>query len=92
GDDADQRLFSSDQFKTGRSAPDGSTFELIEFDGQPAVGTPSNPKIRTESTAVAVGLHSLRIVKIVADIDSGYDILWIVFKETASSEERRVVQ
>jgi hypothetical protein len=31
-------------------------------------------------------------VKIVTDPDSGYDILWIVFKEAASSAERRVVQ
>ena len=82
--DAGGSLFASAKYKTGRISADGSDFEIIEFSGAPAVGKPTEPSIRKPSGSVA--LNSLEIVK----IESGK--LWIVFKETASSTERRIVQ
>jgi len=82
--DAGGNLFSSAKFKTGRMSASGSDFELIEFSGALVAGKPSEPSIRKPSGSVA--LHSLEIVK----VESGK--LWIVFKETATSTERRIVQ
>ena len=82
--DAGGKLFSSAKYKTGRMSAGGSDLELIEFSGAPVVGKPTEPNIRKPSGSVA--LHSLEIVK----IESGK--LWIVFKETATSTERRIVQ
>jgi len=82
--DTGGKLFSSDNYKTGRMPADGSDYELIEFSGSPAVGTPSDPTIRKPSGSAA--LHSLEIVQITGDK------LWIVFKETETSTERRIVQ
>jgi len=77
-------LFSSAKYKTGRMSANGGDYEIIEFSGAPAVGKPLEPTIRKPSGSVA--LNSLEIVK----IESGK--LWIVFKETATSTERRIVQ
>ena len=82
--DADGELFESAKYKTGRMSIDGSSYELIEFSGTPAVGKPTSPSIRKPSGSAM--LNSLEIVK----IDGGK--LWIVFKETASSPEQRIVQ
>lgn len=82
--DTGGKLFSSDKYKTGRMSADGSDYELIEFSGSPTAGKPSEPSLRKPSGSVA--LHSLEIIK-VAD-----GKLWIVFQETASSPERRIVQ
>jgi hypothetical protein len=77
-------LFSSAKYKTGRINADGSDYEFLEFDGTPAAGTPAGAVIRRPSGTTS--LSSLEIVK----MESGK--LWIVFKETATSPERRVVQ
>ena len=78
-------LFSSAKYKTGRIlSADGNSYEFIEFSGAPAVGKPEGAAIRKQSGTT--DLYSLEIVK----IESGK--LWIVFKETASAAERKVVQ
>jgi len=77
-------LFGSANYKTGRMSSDGSSYEMIEFSGTPAVGKPTGAGIRTQNGVTA--LESLEILK----AEAGK--LWIVFKETASSAERRVVQ
>lgn len=82
--DDEGALFSSAKYKTGRMSIDGGDYEIIEFSGTPAVGKPTEPTIRKPSGSTA--LNTLQIVK----IESGK--LWIVFKETASSAERRIVQ
>lgn len=82
--DTGGKLFSSDNYKTGRMSADGSDYELIEFSGTPAVGKPDAPSIRKPSGSA--NLHSLEIVKITGDK------LWIVFQETDGSPERRIVQ
>ena len=82
--DAGGALFSSAKYKTGRISPDGADYEMVEFDGSPALGKASGPSLRKPSGSVA--LHSLEIVK----MEGGK--LWIVFKETATSAERRIVQ
>ena len=82
--DAGGALFSSAKYKTGRIWDNGSNYELIEFNGIPTVGKPLEPTIRKPSGSVA--LNSLEILK----VEGGK--LWIVFKETASSPERRIVQ
>ena len=82
--DADGVLFESAKYKTGYTNESGSSYELIEFSGAPAVGRPSSPSLR--KPAGSTDIHSLEIVK----IDGAK--LWIVFKETASSAERKVVQ
>jgi hypothetical protein len=85
--DISGQLFSSDKYTIGRiTATDGSDYEIIEFSGAPAVGKPLEPTIRKSSGNVPEMLHSLEILK----IENG--TLWIVFKETATSPERRVVQ
>ena len=77
-------LFSSPKYKTGRISADGSSYEIIEFSGTPAVGKPAEPGFRTPNGIVVP--HRLEIVKVLSDK------LWIVFQETATSTERRVVQ
>ena len=78
-------LFSSARYKTGRIlSADGSDYEFIEFSGAPAVGMPEDANIRKPSGVTS--LYSLEILK----IESGK--LWMVFKETTTSAERRVVQ
>ena len=77
-------LFSSANYKVGRSWAGGDNYEFIEFAGAPAVGKPSGAFIRKPSGTA--DLNSLEIVK----IEDGK--LWIVFKETAGSAERRIVQ
>jgi hypothetical protein len=85
--DKDGKLFSSTAYKTGRiTSPDGSGFEVLEFNvtGPPATGTPSGALLRTPSGATP--LYRLEIVKVEGSK------LWIVFQETSTSLERRVVQ
>ena len=77
-------LFSSANFKVGRSWLGGDNYEFIEFSGAPVVGKPSGAFIRKPSGTVDIS--SLEIVKI-----EGAK-LWIVFKETSSSAERKIVQ
>ena len=77
-------LFSSPKYKTGRISADGNSYEIIEFSGTPAVGKPAEPGFRTPNGIVVP--HRLEIVKVLSDK------LWIVFQETATSTERRVVQ
>ena len=85
--DAGGNLFSSDKYKIGRiTAADGSSYEIIEFNGPPVVGKPSAPSIRKHTLGESVDLYSLEIVK----TENGK--LWIVFKETTTSPERMVVQ
>ncbi len=82
--DAGGNLFDSESYKTGRMSADGIDYEIVEFTGPAAVGTPEGPALRTPDGLA--DLHSLEIVK-AAD-----GKLWIVFKETATSPERKIVQ
>uniref|UniRef100_S0DFJ6 Uncharacterized protein n=1 Tax=termite gut metagenome TaxID=433724 RepID=S0DFJ6_9ZZZZ len=82
--DAGGKLFSSAAYKTGRISHGGDSFEIIEFSGSPVVGSPSDPTIR--KPAGTTDLYLLEIVK----MEGGK--LWIVFKETPTSTERRIVQ
>jgi len=82
--DADESLFESAKYKTGYMTEDGSNYEIIEFSGAVAVGKPTSATLRKPSGSV--NLNSLEIIK----IDGSK--LWIVFKETATSSERRIVQ
>ena len=83
--DESKSLFGSDKYKTGRiTTANNNDYEIIEFSGAPAVGKPENPSIRKPSGII--NLYSLDIVK----IENG--ILWIVFQETETSAERRIVQ
>jgi len=76
---------SSPTYKTGRiTTADGSNYEIIEFPAPPVVGTVSGAKISKPSGSVP--LHSLKIVK------KEGDKLWLIFYETPTSPERRVVQ
>jgi outer membrane lipoprotein SlyB len=80
-------LFSSAKYKVGRiTAADGSAFEFIEFDGPAAAGVKSTGATLRKPSGITA-LASLEILKV---DDKGK--LWIVFKETASGTERRVVQ
>ena len=84
--DASGKLFSSPKYKTGRiTIANGNQYEIIEFTGPPAVGKPTGASIRKPATG-SVPLHSLEIIKM-----EGRK-LWMVFKETSNSPERRVVQ
>jgi hypothetical protein len=78
-------LFESDKYKVGRATANGSDYEIIEFSGTPVVGKPNEPSIRKAGSEPFTP-YSLEIVKVQGDM------LWIVFKETASSHERRIVQ
>ena len=78
-------LFSSANYKVGRSWTGGDNYEFIEFSGAPVVGKPSGFAVIRKPSGTA-DLSSLEIVK----IEGGK--LWIVFKETANSAERRIVQ
>ena len=83
--DTGGNLFASAKYKTGRIlSADGSSYEFIEFTGAPAVGSPAEPTIRKQSAVT--DLYSLEIVKIEGSK------LWIVFRETSTSAERKVVQ
>jgi len=82
--DAGNALFSSDKYKIGRIWDNGEKYEIIEYSGEPAVGKPASPIIRKPSGSAA--LNSLEIVKV-----EGAK-LWLVYKETATSAEWRVVQ
>ena len=85
GADTGERLFDSPQYKTGRiTSDDGSSYEIIEFDAPPVKGTPANGQIRKASGGVSA-LYSLEIVQVQGNK------LWIVFKESATSPERRIV-
>ena len=82
--DTGGKLFSSGKYKLGRiTASDGSNYEIVEFDGLPAVGHPSGAAIRKPSGSVTP--HRLEIVKV------ANGTLWIVFQETETSPERKIV-
>ena len=85
--DKDGSLLGSDKYTTGRIAGDGLSFELLEFsvDVIPKAGVRLGAALHRE-TGEPIVLHHLEIVK----VDN--DKLWIVFRETAASPERRVVQ
>jgi hypothetical protein len=73
------------KYKTGRiTAADGSAYEFIEFDAPPAVGKAAGAQVHTQLGTTPV--HSLKVVKIAGTK------LWIVFNETSTSQERRIVQ
>ena len=83
--DAGGTLFGSTKYKIGRiKTNDGSDYEILEFSGPPAMGKALEPSLRKPSGVI--DLHSLEIVKMEDDK------LWIVFKETATSQEQMVVQ
>ena len=85
--DSGGKLFGSENYKTGRMKIDGSSYEIIEFGGTiPVVGKPAEAIIHKPTETKPIPLYSLEIVQIKGDV------LWIVFKETATSPERRVVQ
>jgi len=79
-------LFGGDsKYKTGRITDvDGTQFEVIAFEGLPAVGVLIGAILYTPLGSSA--LYHCEILKI-----SGTK-LWMVFKETSVSAERRIVQ
>jgi len=77
-------LFSSAKYKIGRIWAGGANYEIIEFNGTPAEGKPASPSIRKPSGVT--NLNSLEIVK----MEGGK--MWIVFRESANTPERRIVQ
>ncbi|MDR2585273.1 MAG: hypothetical protein LBC84_03500 [Prevotellaceae bacterium] len=73
------------KYKIGRiTATDGSTYEIVEFTGPLAKGKPADGQLRTES-----GLKNLYRLEIVEVAPNG--VVWMVFQETVTSAERRVV-
>ena len=90
--DAGNKLSPANKYKTGRiTKSDGSAYEIIEFDldvtGKPVVGKPTGAQIHKQSGTTP--LYSFEIVKIGTGLTP---FMWIVFRETATSPERRVVQ
>ena len=84
--DAGKKLNPTAKYKTGRiTQKNGSEYEILEFDA--ATIGPQNAQIRKQSGTTF--LDSFEIVKIGTGLTPP---LWIVFKETATSPERRVVQ
>ena len=95
--DAGKLLAPTSSYKTGRiTQKNGSEYEILEFNtdtsGKPYVGKQTNAQIRKQSGTTP--LNSFEIVKIETQIVNGYERakLWIVFKESATAPERRVVQ
>ena len=82
--DTGGQLFESAKYKTGRITDGGNGFEIVEFSGTPAAGKPAGATLHSEQGTTP--LHSLEILK----IDKG--TLWIIFKETETATERRIVQ
>ena len=73
------------KYKTGRVTNDeGTEFEIIAFDGAPAVGSLSGAVLYTHSGNTT--LYRCDILKVEGTK------LWIVFNENAGSTERRIVQ
>jgi hypothetical protein len=85
--DAEGKLFSSTNYKTGRiTAADGSNYEMVEFPGPPVQGVkPAGTAFIRTPSGISL-LYSIQIVKIEGNK------LWLVFREHATSPERRVVQ
>ena len=77
-------LFSSTKNKVGYASRDGSSYYFVEWSGDANVGTKSSPSLRTQSGTV--NLHALEVVK------SEGGLIWILYKQTASSDEGKVVQ
>ena len=83
--DAGKKLNPTAKYKTGRiTQKNGSEYEILEFN-TPTIGK-QNAQIRKQSGTTT--LYSFEIVKIGTGLTPP---LWIVFKETATSPERRVV-
>jgi len=71
-------------YKIGRiTIDDGSAFEIIEFTSPMAAGVCSGNLV---TPGLSTPLHKLQVVKIAGNK------VWIVFYETASAQERRIVQ
>ena len=84
--DAGKKLNPTAKYKTGRiTQKNGSEYEILEFDTA-TIGQ-QNAQIRKQSGTTF--LYRFEIVKVEANNNSP---LWIVFQETATSPERRVVQ
>ena len=77
-------LFSSNKNKVGYGARDGSTYYFVEWTGDWSIGTKTSPTLRTQTGTAT--LQSLQILQ------SQGGIVWIVYKQTATSAEGRVVQ
>ena len=77
-------LFSSPKSKLGYVPRNSQSFYFIEWDGDFSPGTKSNPSLRTPSGVVS--MHSLEIIK------AENTKVWIVYKQTATSPEGRIVQ
>ena len=83
--DAGKKLDPNTKYKTGRiTQKNGSEYEILEFDA--ATIGPQDAQIRTQSGTTP--LHYFEIIKVGAGLNPP---LWIVFQETESSPQRRVV-
>ena len=79
-------LFSSTKYKLGYSPRDGKIYYFVEWnrnDGT-GVGTKSGASLRTQTGTVT--LYSLDVLK----YEGG--VIWVTYKQTASSSEGRIVQ
>jgi len=87
-------ILGSNKYTVGREeSANGSWFEYLEFDN-PVAGIKTATSISTE-TEDFKSLHSFQILKTQPGVSpkSPNDVvLWIVFKETADSPERFVIQ
>ena len=90
--DIGNNLFTPEsKYRIGRiTQEDGSAYEFIEFDPPLKVGKPANPVLRTQNGTTE--LYSLEIVKIAKNVPLNRDMVWLIFKESESAAERRVVQ
>lgn len=77
-------LFGSEKNKLGYGKRDGSSYFILEWEGDNSIGEKSNPSIRDVLGVTAI--DKIEIIK----ADNG--ILWIVFKEKTDSAESRLVQ
>ena len=68
----------------GYGTRDGSTYYFVEWTGDWNIGTKTSPTLRTQTGTAT--LQSLQIVQ------SQGGVVWIVYKQTATSAEGRVVQ
>jgi len=90
--DTGNNLFTSEsKYRIGRiTQEDGSEYEFIEFDPPLKVGKPANATLRTQDGATL--LYYLEVVRIAKDPLLNRDMVWLIFKESESAAERRVVQ
>ena len=75
----------NNKYRTGRiTKDDGAEFEVIEFTGTASVGVHTGATLWTHLGTTA--LYRCEILQVTAGK------VWMTFKETAASQERRVVQ